>query len=355
MKKIVILGGGYGGFTVAKELSESKIPADAEIILLDRSPFLGLKTEYYALAAGTVAESEIRVPFHFHDRISTKYGEIAEINLELNTVAMHSGERIAYDYAVISLGCVDNYHGIEGAQEHTLSLQTFSSVRKAYQQINDVKPYGTVSIVGGGLSGVELASELRYSRPDLNVRIIDHGPTVLSMFPKKLSDYVHDWFVAHDVELCNNISINRVEKGALYHAGKPFATDATVWTAGITPSPLVQQLNVPKDKLGRILLNEHHQIAQFPNVFVVGDCASAAFSPSAQLAEAQGKQVAEVICAIWDKREPRLGKIKLKGVLGSLGKKSGFGLLGKDDIIVTGWTPKLLKSGVLWMSKRNFA
>ncbi|UUZ84030.1 hypothetical protein LJK88_09850 [Paenibacillus sp. P26] len=63
MKKLVILGGGYGGLTVAKELLDGKLPSDTVMILVDRMPYQGLKTEYYALAAGTVSDLEIRVKF----------------------------------------------------------------------------------------------------------------------------------------------------------------------------------------------------------------------------------------------------------------------------------------------------
>ena len=91
----------------------------------------------------------------------------------------------------------------------------------------------------------------------------------------------------------------------------------------------------------------------YEEVFVVGDCASLPFSPSAQAAQAQGKQIAEAIQAIWKGETPKLGKIKLRGTLGSLGKKSGFGIMGKRTLM-TGKIARMLKSGVLWKSKRHF-
>jgi NADH dehydrogenase len=139
----------------------------------------------------------------------------------------------------------------------------------------------------------------------------------------------------------------------LYNQVEIIRTDVTVWTAGIQPSPVVQAMALPKDKQGRLLINEYHQLPDYNEVYVVGDCASLPFSPSAQAAEAQGKQVAEVLKAIWKDEKPKLGKIKLKGVLGSLGKKTGFGIMGKRTIM-TGMVPRALKSGVLWMSKHHF-
>ncbi|PYI53931.1 NAD(P)/FAD-dependent oxidoreductase [Paenibacillus flagellatus] len=352
MGKFVILGGGYGGLTLALHLLEQEPPHGTEIVLVDRMPYQGLKTEYYALAAGTVCEADIRVSFPTDPRIILKYGEVTEVDLDRKIVMMENADPISYDWLVIALGCVDKFHGIAGAEQHAHSIQTMSSSRKTYQALNDLNPYGQVTIVGGGLSGVEVASELRESRPDLNIRIIDRGASILSSFPDRLQSYVRDWFIEHDVEMLSHVSLQRLEPGILYDRDKTILTDLTVWTAGIQPSPIVQKLDLPKDNQGRVLLNEYHQVPAYPDVFVVGDCASLPFSPSAQAAEGQGKQVAEVMHALWKGETPQLKPIKLKGVLGSLGKKAGFGLMGKRTIM--GKMPRVLKSGVLWMSKHHF-
>ncbi|WP_127584837.1 NAD(P)/FAD-dependent oxidoreductase [Paenibacillus koleovorans] len=352
MKKYVILGGGYGGLTLALHLLDNDIPKDTEIVLLDRQPYQGLKTEYYALAAGTVSEAAIRVAFPTDPRIIMKYGEVTSVDLDQKLVMLEGQDPLSYDWLVIALGCVDKFHGIEGAQTFAHSIQTLSSSRKTYQAINDLRPYAQVSIVGGGLSGVEIASELRESRPDLNVRIIDRGASILSAYPEKLQAYVREWFIEHGVEMRSHVSLNRVEPNMLYNKEELIATDLTVWTAGIQPSPIVQQLDVPKDNQGRVLLNDYYQIPEYTDVYVVGDCASLPFSPSAQAAEAQGKHVAEVMLALWKGETPRLKPIKLKGVLGSLGKKAGFGLMGTRTIM--GKVPRVLKSGVLWMSKHHY-
>jgi NADH dehydrogenase len=200
---------------------------------------------------------------------------------------------------------------------------------------------------------VEVAAELRESRKDLNIRILDRGASILSPFPQKLQEYVRSWFLEHDVELRSHVSVAKIEPGRVFNQDEPLDTDVIVWTAGIQPVPLVQKMKVPKDRQGRVLLNEYHQIPDYPQVFVVGDCASLPFSPSAQAAEAQGKQVGQVLQAIWAEETPKLGKIKLKGILGSLGKKHGFGVMGERTVML-GRVPRLLKSGVLWMSKFHF-
>lgn len=353
MKKLVILGGGYGGLTIAHHLLEKEIPQDTVILMIDRMPFQGLKTEYYALASGTISEKEVRVGYPVHPQLLMHYGEVLAVDLESRLIRLANQDPIPYDWLVVGLGCVDKYHGIPGAEEYTCSVQTMSATRRTYQKVQDVRPYGQVTVVGGGLSGVEIAAELRESRPDLSIRILDRGPSILSSFPEKLQGFVREWFLEHDVEMRSHISLNRVEDGVLYDSGTPILSDATVWTAGIQPSPIVQAMPVEKDAMGRVKLDEYHRIPAYPEVFVVGDCASLPFSPSAQAAEGQGKQIAQILRALWKDETPRLGLIKLKGVLGSLGKKSGFGVMGNRTVMV-GKVPRALKSGVLWKSKRHF-
>jgi NADH dehydrogenase len=258
---------------------------------------------------------------------------------------------VSYDILAIALGCTDNYHNIPGADQHTCSIQTFAGTRETYQRLNDVKPYGTINIVGGGLSGVELAAELRESRPDLNIAILDRGERVLSAFPAKLSQYVEEWFHHHQVQTLGRVSVSHVEQDALFNGTEEILSDVTVWTAGIQPVKVVQELAVPKDRGGRIILDEYYRVPDYPEVYVIGDCASLPFAPSAQAAGAQGEQVAQVIQAFWRGETPKLHAIRLKGTLGSLGKKSGFGLMGQRS--VKGRVPRILKSGVLWMSKRT--
>lgn len=351
MRTLLVLGGGYGGLALIQELLNNHLPHDLEIVLIDRMPYQGIKTEYYALAAGTVNDYHLRIQFPVHPRLTIRYGEVGSVDLESRMIFMESGEPVSYDMLAIALGCTDNYHGIPGAEQYTCSIQSFSGTRETYRRLNDVKPYGTVNIVGGGLSGVEIAAELRESRPDLNISILDRGERVLSSFPAKLSRYVEQWFSEHHVETLGRISVSHVEKDAIFNGTQAIPADVTVWTAGIQPVKVVQQLEVAKDRSGRIVLGQYYNIPDYPEVYVLGDCASLPFAPSAQAAGAQGEQLAHILQAMWRGEAPKLQAIKLKGTLGSLGKNAGFGLMGRRSVM--GRVPRLLKSGVLWMSKRH--
>ncbi|HLQ73506.1 MAG TPA: NAD(P)/FAD-dependent oxidoreductase [Bacillota bacterium] len=353
MKRLVILGGGYGGLKVASTLLDYVLPEDVQITIIDKNPYHSLKTEFYTIAAGTVADRDVRIDFPDDERIRYEFGEITEIDTQNQQVVVKQRRKtIFYDYLVVALGCEDNYHGIDGAKEFTQSVQTFTNARYAGLAVGNLKAYGKVSVVGAGLSGIEVAAEIRESRPDLNIRLLDRGNAVLSAFDPKIQEYVHDWFAVNDVEVLHGANVEYVEKDGVCNNGVCYVNDVTIWTAGVRPNYLARNLPFKKDNQDKLIVNEFYQIPEAKNIFVAGDCASSEFSPSAQLAGQQGEQIAHILLAIFQGKEPRMPReIKLKGALGSLGKSDGFGSMFSRPLI--GLMPRLAKSGVLWLSKRH--
>lgn len=351
MRKLLLLGAGYGNMRILLRLLNKDLPKDIEITLVDRTPFHSLKTEFYALAAGTVPDSEIRVALPTHEQLKVVEGEIVNILPKDKAVHLGDGRVLTYDYMVVGLGCVDNFHNVPGAAENTLSIQTIGQSRTTYESLLGLSGGATVGIVGAGLSGIELASELRESRPDLKIKLFDRSPRILRDFPERLSNYVKGWFDKHEVEVIANSNITRVEPNALYNHEETIPVDAVVWTAGVKPVKPIEEMDVEKNRSGRVVLNQYHQIPNYPEVYVVGDIAALPHAPSAQLAEEQAEQIVQVLRLVWND-EPlmeSMPELKLKGFLGSLGKKQGFAYLA--DRTVTGRIARLLKSGVLWMYK----
>ncbi|MFS0673367.1 NAD(P)/FAD-dependent oxidoreductase [Ornithinibacillus sp. 179-J 7C1 HS] len=353
MRNLVILGGGYGGIKVALGLLDKGLPEDVTLTIVDRNPYQSLKTEFYTIAAGTVADRDVRVDFPKDDRIQYVFAEVEKIDVENNQIVFQDiREVVSYDYLVVALGCEDNYHGIEGADRYTESVQTFSKARKAGLAVGNLKANGKVTIVGAGLSGIEVASEIRESREDLNIRLLDRGGSVLRAFDPRIQGYVADWFNKNDVEVLHHANVEYVEKDGVCNNGVCYVNDVTIWTAGVRPNRVVRELPFQKDQHEKIVVNDLFQVPEEPNVYVIGDCASSIHSPSAQLAGIQGEQTAAVLHCILRNKEPKQPKeIRLKGTLGSLGKNDGFGSMMKQPM--TGIVPRLVKSGVLWLNKRH--
>ena len=196
---------------------------------------------------------------------------------------------------IIGLGCEDKYHNVLGAKEYTHSIQTLSKARETFHSISELPKGARVGIVGAGLSGIELASELRESRTDLEIILYDRGPRILRNFPEKLSNYIAKWFRENNVNVVPNSLIDKVEQGTIYNNGTPETVDIVVWTAGIQPVEIVRKLPIDTNKSGRVIVNQYHQVPTYKNVYVVGDCAALPHAPSAQLAEVQGDQIADVL------------------------------------------------------------
>ena len=121
----------------------------------------------------------------------------------------------------------------------------------------------------------------------------------------------------------------------------------------------MRNLPIDMSTSGRVIINQYHQVPTYRNVYVVGDCANLPHAPSAQLAELQGEQIAEVLKKQWN-NEPlpdKMPEIKSTGLLGSLGDKQGFAYI--MDRTVTGRLASILKSGVLgainiiWLINEN--
>lgn len=352
MRNLVLLGGGYGNMRILLRLLPNNLPKDVQITLIDRAPHHSLKTEFYALAAGTTPETHMRVPFPEHERLSIVYGEVVKIDRDNKSIALADGKNITYDELVVGLGCEDNFHNVPGAEENSLSIQNMAKSRKAYDSISALPAGATVGIIGAGLSGIELASELRESRSDLQIKLFDRGPRILKNFPERLSKYVKKWFDKHDVDVVANSNITKVGSNVLHNHEEQIDVDLVVWTAGIQPVKVVREMNL-ENEYGRIAVNQYMQVPVDTSVYIVGDCAASQFGPSAQLAEEQGEQIVTTLKRVWA-NEPlpeKMPDIKLKGFMGALGKKQGFVYLA--DTTVTGRIARLMKSGLLWMYKNQ--
>lgn len=346
MKKVVLIGAGYANMTILRELL--RLPV--EITLIDRNPYHSLKTEFYALAAGTISDQAAHMPLPDHKNLNICVGEVIGVDFRTNKVHVREQADIGYDYLVIGVGCENEYHKITGASLYALSLQTIKKTRKTFEKIANLDPYQTVSILGGGLTGVELACALRENRPDLNIQIIERNETVLHTLDEKIVQHAEKWLSDHNIKVIRQFKMERIEEAAIFGSGGEVPSDAIVWAAGIGPTPFVQNLEAAKTKRGQLQIDSFYRLMEYNNVFAAGDCADFPLPPSAQLAQQQGKQIAKVIKALVANKEmPKLKKIVIKGNLGALGHSNGFGYV--SGWVLTGSSAKWLKRFVLWLHK----
>ncbi|WP_339819801.1 FAD-dependent oxidoreductase [Paenibacillus sp. FSL R7-0216] len=299
MKKIVVLGGGYGGVVTSKHLAKLfKKEKDVEIQLIDRNPYHTLLTELHEVAANRAPEDSVKIELKkifagqkvdvVLDSIDAIDFSAKELRSELNTYK--------YDYLVIGTGCKPTFFGIPGAEEHALTLWSYEDAVRLKEQVrnkfseaakvrNAAKRRKMLSfvVVGAGFTGVELVGELAEFRDELckeffidpsEVRLVvaDMAPKILPILPDKLIQKAAKRLHKMNVEIITSAKITGVTPTSVQLGeGQELEADTIVWTAGVEGSELVGKLDVKQEGRKRIVTNDKLQSIDHENVYIVGD------------------------------------------------------------------------------------
>ncbi|OBZ10520.1 6-phosphogluconate dehydrogenase [Bacillus sp. FJAT-27264] len=301
MKKIVILGGGYGGVLTAKKLAKKfKNNKEIEITLIDRNPYHTLLTELHEVAANRAPEDSIKIDLKkiFAGlKVDVVLDEISNIDFKGKKLKSEKAT-YAFDYLVIGTGSKPTYFGIPGAEENTFSFWSNDDAVALKRQIRDMftkaakeknaavrRSMLTFVIIGAGFTGVELVGEMAEYREELckefyidpsEVRLIvaDMAPKILPILPDKLISKATAYLKKLNVEIVTGAKITEVGKGSIALGEKNVvAANTVVWTAGVEGSEIVGSLegDVKQEGRKRIVTNEHLESVDHKNVYVVGD------------------------------------------------------------------------------------
>lgn len=298
MKKIVVLGGGYGGVVTSKHLAKLfKKDKDVSIQLIDRNPYHTLLTELHEVAANRAPEDSVKIELK-----KIFAGQKVDVVLDsIDTIDFASKElRSAkttynYDYLVIGTGCKPTFFGIPGAEEHSLTLWSYEDAVRLKEQIRDkfgkaaketdpVKRAKMLSfvVVGAGFTGVELVGEMAEFRDELckefyiepsEVRLVvaDMAPKILPILPDKLIAKAAKRLNKMNVEIVTSAKITGVTPSGVTLGDKSLEADTVVWTAGVEGSDLVGKLDVKQEGRKRIVTNDKLQSVDHDDVYIVGD------------------------------------------------------------------------------------
>jgi NADH dehydrogenase len=299
LKKIVILGGGYGGVLTAKKLAKKfKKNKDVEITLIDRNPYHTLLTELHEVAANRAPEDSIKIDLKkiFAGlKVNVVLDEISNIDFKGKKLKSNK-TTYAYDYLVIGTGSKPTFFGIPGAEENTFSFWSYDDAVALKRQIRDMytkaameknptvrRAMLTFVIIGAGFTGVELVGEMAEQREELckefyidpsEVRLIvaDMAPKILPILPDKLIQKAEAHLRKLNVEIVTGAKITEVGEGSVALGEKNVVASQTiVWTAGVEGSEIVGGLEVQQQGRKRIVTNENLESVDHKNVYVVGD------------------------------------------------------------------------------------
>ena len=321
-RKVLIVGGGFGGMAVLDELVEA-LEGDPEVgvALVDKVNF----TTFYPMVPSAISGNvEVRhVARSIRRRIKPLgaelfQAEVTEVDFDAREVKTPH-ETFSYDYLVLAAGSRTAHFGIPGAWEHSVDLKglrdalrvrnrVIDSFEEA-ERLGDEIPEGllTFVFVGGGPTGVEAAADtndlifdvLEGDYPNVNfdrVRLVlvNSGERILKGIDPALAHAAQRRLASQRVEIINDIKVTEVRSGGVSLSdGRDIPARTVVWAAGVNPGPLVAGLDVPKDDRGRILVDEYLRVKDRPGVYSMGDCARVDYDgppvPAlAQAAEQQG-------------------------------------------------------------------
>lgn len=359
--KVVILGGGFAGINAAKSLGNSKF----DVWLIDRTNHHLFQPLLYQVASAALSPGDIAVPIREilspYENVTAIMGEIASIDKENQEVVLQNGDRIGYEYLIVSLGARHSYFGKDQWEPFAPGLKTLQdalnirerilmSFEKAERcdSISEARKYLNFVIIGGGPTGVEMAgaiSEIAYQTMLRDFRRIDTTKTkihliegsqhILPVFPEKLSMKARKYLEHFGVNVITGKRVTEVTKEGVNVDGLFIPAENVVWAAGNQASPILKSLDVPLDRQGRAIVDKDLTIPDHPEIFVIGDSACAMDKKGnplpalAPVAVQQGRYVAQVL----RRRLPHSERPPFvyfdKGSMATIGKTKAIGMFGK--------------------------
>ena len=362
-KRIVILGGGFGGVYAAMHLEKLVGQQnEVEICLVSRDNFFLFTPMLHEIAASDLEITNIVNPLRkLLPKVEVLVGSVNQIELQNKRVLISLGYRnhsrqLDYDHLVIALGSITNFYNLPGLAEQAVTMKSLRDAIQLRAQIirhlEEANSEGdsaerrsslTFVVAGAGFAGVETVAALNdfvrealpfypNLREDmLRVMLVHSGPTILPELGESLGRYAETVLARRGVEIRLKTRVKSVTDSNVFLAdGVSVPSRTLVWTAGIVPSPIISSLPCAKER-GRLLVNQFLQVPEWPNVWAVGDCAFVpdiknpgnSHPPTAQHAIREGKVVAQNIAAVLLGRPLKSFSFRTIGLLASIGRRMG--------------------------------
>ncbi len=362
-KRIVILGGGFGGVYAAMQLEKLLARENAvEVCLVSRDNFFLFTPMLHEIAASDLEITNIVNPLRkLLRQIEVIVGDVHQIDLPAKRVLISCDphnypQQIGYDHLVLALGSVTNFHNLPGSAEFALPMKSLSDAIRLRAQVlrhmeeansqcnlSDRQSLLTFVVAGGGFAGVETVAALndfvREALPFypsvreemLRVILVHSGPVILPELGEALGRYTQKVLTGRGVDIRLNTRVKGVtEENVSLLDSSSIPTRNLVWTAGTAPSPLIFSLPCMKAG-GRLLVDQFLRVPDWPNLWAVGDCAfvpdmrnpGKSHPPTAQHAMREGKIVAQNIVAALVDRPLKSFSFRTIGLLASIGRRMG--------------------------------
>lgn len=313
MKRIVVIGGGAGGLELitglAKKYRKNK---SYKVILVDKEKTHIWKPHLHEIASGLLSKHTEQLDYlHLANKFGFEFawGEMSDLDKENKTITLkpkltNDGEviiperKIAYENLIIAVGSTSNDFGTPGVREHSFSLDNLDAaddfhqtmlekvLQKEHQDNND---HFSVSIIGGGATGCELAMSLHQTTRQLSkfgleklknkpikITVINAAEQVLPGLSQKISDGAKEILEQAEVNVLNSSKVIALEKNKVIIESKGekinLYADLIVWAAGVKSPDFLSKLGLDTNRGNQFIVNGHLQTID-KSIFAIGDCA----------------------------------------------------------------------------------
>lgn len=277
--RIVVLGAGYAGAVAAGRLARRLRPEDAAVTLVNAEPDFVERVRMHQLAAGQDLRPRPLAGMFAGTGVTVRTARVTAVDAERRSVAVlgaHGPEELAYDTLVYALGSGWHDQGVPGAAEHAHEIGSRAGALRLRERLAALDAGQPVLVVGGGLTGLEAATELAEARPDLDVALAARGGLGDRLSPRgrrhlrracgRLGVTVHE-----------HTEVTGVEAGRVTTAdGTSLPAAVTVWSTGFAVHPIARASTLEVTGTGQIVVDATMRSVSHPDVYAVGDAARAA-------------------------------------------------------------------------------
>ncbi|WP_348824777.1 NAD(P)/FAD-dependent oxidoreductase [Flavobacterium aestuarii] len=369
---IVIIGGGFAGINLAKELTNQK---GIEVTLVDKNNYNFFPPLIYQVATAFLEPSSISYPFRKFfagkKNLQFRLGELQKVIPVENKIILNNGE-LNYDYLVFATGAETSYFGMENVKKNAIPMKTLNdaiemrntllkNLEKAAicKDIRKRRKLLTIVIAGGGPTGVEVSgmfAEMRKSillkeYPELdtsvsNIYLVDGGDALLSPMSEESQKDTLDAVTKLGVVVKLNTRVVDYKDDTVFFAdGKTIQTKNLIWAAGVSAKEFE---GIPAESYGRgkrMATDAFNKVNGTENIYAIGDTCiqltdtdfPGGHPQVAQVAIQQGANLAENFKLMLQNKPLKPFRYKDKGSMAIIGKNKAVVDLPKPKMHFKGF------------------